>query len=184
MEIYVSTDIEADGPIPGPHSMVSFGSAAFLPDKTLVDTFSANLEPLPDAKPHPETMKWWRNFPDAWAAAHQNQQPPAEAMKAYAEWLKGLPGKPVFVGYPVAYDFMFIYWYLIRFVWHSPFAHSALDIKTMGMIALGVDYRESYKRNMRKEWFDSPQGHSHVALDDAIEQGLLLCNILAELGRH
>jgi hypothetical protein len=23
-EIYVSTDIEADGPIPGPHSMLSF----------------------------------------------------------------------------------------------------------------------------------------------------------------
>ena len=30
-EIYVSTDIEADGPIPGPHSMLSFGSAAYLP---------------------------------------------------------------------------------------------------------------------------------------------------------
>lgn len=29
MEIYVSTDIETDGPIPGPNSMLSFGSAAF-----------------------------------------------------------------------------------------------------------------------------------------------------------
>ena len=27
-EIYVSTDIEADGPIPGPHSMLSFASVA------------------------------------------------------------------------------------------------------------------------------------------------------------
>jgi hypothetical protein len=35
-EIYVSTDVESDGPIPGPHSMLSFGSAAFLEDKTLV----------------------------------------------------------------------------------------------------------------------------------------------------
>jgi hypothetical protein len=35
-EIYVSTDVESDGPIPGPHSMHSFGSAAFLEDKTLV----------------------------------------------------------------------------------------------------------------------------------------------------
>jgi hypothetical protein len=26
-EIYVSTDIEADGPIPGPHSMLSFASS-------------------------------------------------------------------------------------------------------------------------------------------------------------
>ena len=45
-EIYVSTDIEADGPIPGPHSMLSFGSAAYLPDKTVLATFSANLETL------------------------------------------------------------------------------------------------------------------------------------------
>jgi hypothetical protein len=28
-EIYVSTDIEADGPIPGPNSMLSFASAAY-----------------------------------------------------------------------------------------------------------------------------------------------------------
>ena len=28
-EIYISTDVEADGPIPGPHSMLSFGSAAY-----------------------------------------------------------------------------------------------------------------------------------------------------------
>ena len=48
-EVYVSTDVEADGPIPGPHSMLSFGSAAYLPDKKLVGTFSANLETLEGA---------------------------------------------------------------------------------------------------------------------------------------
>jgi hypothetical protein len=31
-EVYVSTDIEADGPILGPHSMLSFASAAYLSD--------------------------------------------------------------------------------------------------------------------------------------------------------
>lgn len=29
-EVYVSTDVEADGPIPGPNSMLSFASAAYL----------------------------------------------------------------------------------------------------------------------------------------------------------
>ena len=28
-EIYISTDVETDGPIPGPHSMLSIGSAAY-----------------------------------------------------------------------------------------------------------------------------------------------------------
>ena len=32
-EIYISTDVETDGPIPGPHSMLSIGSAAYLADK-------------------------------------------------------------------------------------------------------------------------------------------------------
>ena len=34
-EIYVSTDVETDGPIPGVNSMLSFASAAYLADKTL-----------------------------------------------------------------------------------------------------------------------------------------------------
>ena len=39
-EIYLSVDVEADGPIPGPYSMLSFGIAAFSIDKVLLGTFS------------------------------------------------------------------------------------------------------------------------------------------------
>jgi hypothetical protein len=178
-EIYVSTDVETDGPIPGPHSMLSFGSAAFLADKTLVGTFSANLTTLPDATGHPETMRWWQTQPEAWAACRTNLREPAEAMPEYVRWLKGLPGKPVFVAYPAAFDFLFVYWYLIRFAGESPFSHSALDIKTYAMALLGTEYRESTKRNMPKRWFDDVP-HTHVALDDAIGQGRLFCNMLRE----
>jgi hypothetical protein len=100
-------------------------------------------------------------------------------MTRYVDWLEKLPGKPVFVGYPVAFDFLFVYWYLIRFVGRSPFSHSALDIKTLAMDRLRVDYRQATKRNMPKRWF-SARPHTHVALDDAIEQGELFCNILRE----
>jgi len=177
-EIYVSTDVEADGPIPGPHSMLSFASAAYLADKTLVGTFEANLTTLPDAQGDPKTMEWWSGQPDAWAACRNNPRDPAVAMPEYVAWLKSLPGKPVFVGYPAAYDFLFVYWYLIRFAGESPFSHSALDIKTYAMAILGKDYRESTKRNMPRAWFD-PIPHTHVALDDAKGQGALFCNMLA-----
>jgi hypothetical protein len=178
-EIYVSTDIEADGPIPGPNSMLSLASAAFRADKTLLGTFSRNLETLPDAAPDPKTAAWWQSQPAAWAACRQDARPPQEAMKDYLAWLKALPGKPVFVAYPAAYDFLFVYWYLIRFTGESPFSHSALDIKTFAMALLGRDYRESTKRNMPRRWFDDLP-HKHVALDDAIEQGALFCNMLRE----
>lgn len=178
-EIYVSTDVEADGPIPGPHSMLSFGSAAYRADKTLVATFSANLETLPGATGHPDTMHWWQTQPDAWKACRENPRPPEAVMPEYVEWLKKLPARPVFVGYPAAYDFLFVYWYLIRFAGESPFSHSALDIKTFAMALLNRDYRDSVKRNMPRRWFDELP-HTHVALDDAIGQGALFCNMLAE----
>ncbi len=181
-EIYISTDVEADGPIPGQNSMLSFGSAAYTRDKQLLSTFEVNLECLSGAVADEETSKWWQMQTEAWAYCRSNLVKPEFAMKNYVEWLNSLNGKLVFVGYPVAYDFMFIYWYLIKFVGHSPFSHSALDIKTLAMVALQSDYRSASKKNMPKEWFDELP-HTHKALDDAIGQGALFCNILQHLNR-
>jgi len=178
-EIYVSTDVEADGPIPGVNSLLSFGSAAYQADKTLIGTFTANLETLLGATGDPKTMAWWASQPEAWAACRQQLEKPEVAFPRYLAWLKALPGRPVFVGYPAAYDFMFVYWYLIRFAGESPFSHSALDIKTYAMALLKQPYRDSTKRHMPKRWFD-PMPHTHHALDDAIEQGALFCNMLQE----
>lgn len=177
-EIYISTDVETDGPIPGPHSMLSIGSAAYTADKRLVATFCANLETLPGAAPDPKTAAWWATQPDAWAACRTDLETPEQAMRRYLAWIKGLPGKPVFVAYPAGFDFLFVYWYLIRFTGESPFSHSALDIKTFAMAVMKTGYRDSTKRNMPKKWFDKLP-HNHVALDDAIEQGALFCNMLA-----
>ncbi len=169
VEIYVSTDVEADGPIPGPNSMLSFGSAAYLADKTVIGTFRANLNELAGAAADAKTAQSWSTQPVAWAACRQNLEPPEAAMRRYITWLKGLPGKPVFVGYPASFDFLFVYWYLIRFAGESPFSFSALDIKTYAMALLKKDYRKSTKAGMPKHWFDSHR-HTHIALDDAIEQ--------------
>ena len=179
-EVYVSSDIEADGPIPGPHSMLSFASAAYSAEKELLGTFSANLVTLPGAQPHPKTAEWWASQPEAWAACRSDLREPEVAMSDYLAWLKGLPGKPVFVAYPATYDFLFVYWYLIRFTGESPFSHAGLDIKTLAMALLRKPFRDCTKRNMPKRWFD-PAPHTHVALDDAIEQGALFCNMLKEL---
>jgi len=178
-EIYVNTDVETDGPIPGPHSMLSFASAAYRTDKTLLGTFAANLHLLPGAAGHPKTMEWWRDNQAAFDATRVDLEQPQIAMRRYVDWLKALPGKPVFIAYPAGFDFLFVYWYLIRFVGESPFSFSALDLKTYAMALLNTEYRETVKKNMPKRWFD-PLPHTHVALDDAIEQGALFCNMLAE----
>ena len=79
-EIYISTDVETDGPIPGPHSMLSMGSAAYTAEKRLVATFSANLDTLAGAAAHPKTAEWWATQPEAWAACRKDLETPANAM--------------------------------------------------------------------------------------------------------
>jgi hypothetical protein len=176
-EIYVSTDVETDGPIPGPHSMLSLGSAAYSADKALIATFAANLETLEGAAPHPKTSAWWATQPAAWAACRKDLETPAAAMARYVDWIRSLGGKPVFVAYPAGFDFMFVCWYLIRFAGESPFSHSALDIRSFAMAVLKTDYRSAAKHHLPKQWFDDFP-HTHIALDDAIEQGALFCNML------
>ena len=90
-EIYVSTDVETDGPIPGPHSMLSFASAAYDADKTLRATFSANLETLPGASPDPSTLAWWQGQPEAYAATRTDLEEPSLALRRYVAWVRRLP---------------------------------------------------------------------------------------------
>ena len=177
MEIYISTDVETDGPIPGPNSMLSFASAAFTADKHLLGTFEANLETLPEASGDPDTMDWWSTQPDAWAASRRNLEAPSVAMVRYVNWVQKLGSKPLFVAYPAGFDFLFIYWYLIKFAGHSPFGFSAIDVRSFAMAELGVEYSSSGKKHMPQEWFDDFP-HTHVALSDALEQGALFCNML------
>lgn len=92
-EIYISTDCETDGPIPGPHSMLSFASAAYSADKKMLSTFSANLNLLPGAAGDPKTMDFWKSEPQAWSACRENARAPEQVMPEYVQWLKALPGK-------------------------------------------------------------------------------------------
>lgn len=178
-EIFVSTDIEADGPIPGPYSMLSFASAAYLADKTLVSTYAANLRTLQGASGHPDTMAWWNSFPEAWAACRKDPRAPEDVMPEYCAWLEQLPGRAVFVGWPATWDFMWIYWYLVRFARARPFRENGIDIRSYAMGMRRSEFRVTSRTYLPKRWFDDLP-HTHVALDDALEQGAMFCNMLAE----
>ena len=178
-EIYVSVDVETNGPIPADFSMLSLGAAAFTSDGELLSTFSANLETLPEAKQDPDTMNWWAQNQIAYDATRQNMQDPKIAMTQFVEWVNQLPGKPVCVCYPSGFDWTFLYWYIIHFGLKSPFSFSSLDIKSYVAGMLGYEYRQSTKKNMPKRWF-SDEPHTHVAVQDSIEQGRLFIAMLKE----
>jgi len=127
-------------------------------------------------------MEWWKGQPEAWEAARKDLRDPEEAMCAYIAWVKSLPGKPVFVGYPAGFDFLFVYWNMIRFCGpgSSPFSFSALDIKSYAAAVMKCPYRDVSKITMPKHWFEKGANHTHIALDDAIEQGLLFLNMMKD----
>lgn len=180
MEIYISTDIESDGPIPGKFSMLNFGSVALNLDKTVLSTFSANLKPLRGAIQDAETMNFWSKNTEVWNIINTNPEDPEMVMLRYLQWLKDLEkiGKLVFVGYPLGFDFSFIRWYLINFTGECPFGYQGLDIKSYAMAILKTKFTETTKSKFNKNWFEKDLPHTHLGLDDALEQGMLFINIL------
>lgn len=176
-DIYVSTDVETDGPLPSLNSMLSLGSVAYTETGEQIGQFCVNLELLPDAAAHPVTERWWRDFPQAWQIARQDAKPPALAMREYLGWVKALPGRPVFVAFPTGFDFSFVNWYLGKFVGEFPFGFAALDVRSFAMGVLARPFRDTTKERLPREWF-GPSPHTHVALEDAIEQGELFVSIL------
>lgn len=174
-EIYFSTDIESDGPIPGEYSMFAFGCVPILENGTVLNGRGWNLKPLEGAKQHPSTMEFW-NLPDnkpVYKRLHEAQFEPEDAMVQFSDWVKKLAAqyeaKPVFVAYPAGFDFMFILWYLNKFVGDSVFSHSALDMKTAAWAWFNRDFRKVTKTFLKQHW-PSDYPHDHDPVNDARQQ--------------
>lgn len=182
-EIYVSVDIETTGPIPGPYSMISLGAVAF-DARTFkeIDAFEVNIKQLEHATVHPKTKaNFWDKFPDAWKYANTNPQTPEDAMNAFVDWTKRLPGKPVFCAKPLGFDWTFVYWYLESYARENPYGFSALCMKSYASAVLKTPFRRTTQPNFPKHWVtDTP--HPHIAVIDAREQGEIFMKILKDNG--
>ncbi|MFJ6895776.1 3'-5' exoribonuclease domain-containing protein [Streptomyces hokutonensis] len=183
--LYISVDIEADGPIPGPYSMLSLGAA--VAGTQDADGFTAA---------DPERQSFYRELrpigeefvPEALAVSGLDRDrllsdgaEPTAALAEFSTWVRevAVGAQPVMCGYPASYDWMFLYWYLIRFTGASPFGHSGcLDMKTLYATKARLPLRAVAKGTMPRELL-SRRRHTHHALDDAIEQAELFANLMA-----
>ncbi|WP_236239417.1 3'-5' exoribonuclease domain-containing protein [Streptomyces sp. CC228A] len=183
--LYISVDIEVDGPIPGPYSMLSLGAAVagrqdadgYTPADPEADTFYRELRPISG-----------EYVAEALAVSGLDRErlcaegaEPAAALREFAQWVGEVSrgAQPVMCGYPAAYDWMFLYWYLMRFTGSSPFEHAGcLDMKTLYAAKARQPLRAVAKRTMPRELLPSRR-HTHHALDDAVEQAELFGNLMA-----
>ncbi|ALG13034.1 exonuclease [Kibdelosporangium phytohabitans] len=182
--IYISVDVEADGPIPGPYSMISLGACVagrhdggvFTAEDPQARTFYRELKPI-SPEFVPEALAVSGLDRDQLAADGAD---PAEAMRDFSAWVREVSGgaSAVFTAYPASFDWMFTYWYAIRFTGSSPFGHSrCLDMKTYFAARWDRPISGVAKGTMPKHLL-SKRRHTHNALDDAIEQGEMFANLM------
>jgi hypothetical protein len=178
-ELYIATDVEADGPIPGPYSMISLGMAvAGRPELQ----FYTELQPISDAF-----------VPEALAVSGLDRDrllreaPTAEqAMRAAKTWIDGLRkiGRPVFLAAPAVFDGMFVHWYFVRFCGASPFGAtgSGVDLRSYWMGMHGTEWSKTHKGTIKHALGLVGLPHTHHAGEDAAELAAVFEGVLRSRG--
>ncbi len=184
VDAYFSIDVETDGPIPGPYSMLSFAcvyagsfdGSAFVRPERYDRAFYRELKPISEQF---EQEALDVNRLDRGRLLLEGAEP-AKAMQDAFDWIVEVAGaaEPVFVAYPLSFDWPWMHWYFTKFCAQgSPFGFSrAFDIKTALAIKAGVPVSKAGKTNL-PDHFKSRFLHTHNALDDAIEQADVFANI-------
>lgn len=184
IDVYFSADVETDGPIPGPYSMLSFALAyagafdgkTFYRPPEYSQTFYAELRPISDRF---ERQALAVNGLDRKMLVEEGLHPTV-AMSQAADWVRHLAGfgSPVIVAYPLSFDWSWLYWYFVQYSQTgSPFGYSrGFDIKTAIAVKLGRMVSNS-GRSRIPETVRSKLAHTHHALDDALEQAEIFANV-------
>ena len=191
VDAYFSADVETDGPIPGPFSMLSlaivyagsFDGSTFKRPPNYERRLYKELRPISEDF-EPEALRI--NGLDRRRLCREGE-PPEKAMIEVGQWVKGITGdaQPVLVAYPLSFDWTWLYWYFIRFSAEgSPFDYSrCFDIKTALAVKAHIPISEA-GRSRIDPLLRSRHQHTHHATDDAIAQAEIFANIFEWEGRR
>ncbi|MEM7152117.1 MAG: 3'-5' exoribonuclease [Myxococcota bacterium] len=182
-DVYFSADVETDGPIPGPYSMLSFAlvvagsfdGTQFRRPPSHEDSFYAELKPI-STQFEPEALAV--NGLDRQALLEAGADP-AAAMERAHRWISERcgSGRPVLVAYPLSFDWSWLYWYFVRFAGSSPFKHSrCFDVKTAVAIKRGIPIASAGRKGLPAA-LQSSRPNTHHAVDDAIAQAEIFANV-------
>lgn len=190
-DAYFSADVETDGPIPGPFSMLSFGlvyagrfdGERFERPSRLDRTFYRELKPI-SSEFQSEALRV--NRLDR-AQLVRDGSDPTDAMNEAATWIRDTAGRdrPVLVAYPLSFDWTWLYWYFVRFASQgSPFSYSGcFDVKTAVAVKGGLSVAQAGRSRLIAE-LRSSRPHTHHALDDALEQAEIFANVFEWGGKN
>jgi hypothetical protein len=165
---YVMIDVEADGPIPGDYSMISFGAIVVEPG--LGRIFFGRLRPISE-RWMPDALKICGLSRDETLAFDD----PARVMADFDSWLRAnVPGRMLFISDNNGFDWQFINWYFHHFLGKNPFGHSSSNLGSMYK-GLVKDTFKNFK-NLRRT------RHTHNPVDDARGNAEALLHMRDHLG--
>ena len=184
MEVYFSADVETDGPIPGPYSMLSFAivlagyydGEEFIRPSNYNTSFYRELKPISESFQEEALQVNGLDRDDLII----NGADPSLVMEDAYSWVLNVSkvASPVFVAYPLSFDWSWLYWYFYKFSEKgSPFGYSqCYDIKTAVAVKSGMMISEA-SRSRLPNYLLPNRPHTHHALDDAIEQAEIFANV-------
>ncbi len=150
---YIMVDVEADGPIPGDYSMISFG--AVVVDKALDKTFYGQLKPISDNYIEDALKVSGHSREETLAFAD-----PKTVMNDFVQWInQNSQGRPIFISDNNGFDWMFVCWYFHHFIGRNPFGFSSQNLGSLykGLVA---DVFKNFKHLRQTK-------HTHHPVDDA-----------------
>jgi hypothetical protein len=183
-DAYFSADVETDGPIPGPYSILSFAIvyAGYFDGRQFKRPNNYERYLYKELKPISE------NFQEEAMRINKldrdrlrlEGEAPERAMLEASQWVRSVAGKanPVLVAYPLSFDWTWLYWYFIRFCADgSPFDYSrCFDIKTAVAVKAAIPISQAGRSRIQRSLMSARQ-HTHHAIDDAIEQAEIFANV-------
>lgn len=190
-DVYFSADVETDGPIPGPYSMLSFAlvfagifnGREFTAPANFEKTFYRELRPISDNY-QPDALRV--NGLDRDRLLREGGDP-VIVMTDAAHWIRDIAGngKPILVAYPLSFDWSWLYWYFTNFAMGgSPFNHSlCYDVKTAFAVKAGVPISEAGRSKLLPSLRPKSK-HTHHALDDAKEQAEVFATVFRWEGKR
>lgn len=190
-DVYFSADVETDGPIPGPYSMLSFAlvfagvfnGRQFTAPANFDQTFYRELRPISDNYQQ-DALKV--NGLDRDRLLREGGDP-VTVMTDAARWIRNISGtgKPILVAYPLSFDWSWLYWYFTNFAMGgSPFNHSlCYDVKTAYAVKAGVPISDAGRSKLLPS-LRAKGKHTHHALDDAKEQAEVFATVFCWEGKH
>lgn len=204
-DIYVSFNVETDGPVPFRNNLLSLGCVAFVVDREahtyeVVDGWAANFMEMPGGRPDSATVEWWQHHPIAYEAARKPPlYDPQAMMPAWVKWVRSLMGyeevgsplrRVTLAAWPASFDWPWLQYYIWLYgstgltnPFEVGFVRRVIDIKSVVAASLGVEYAEVSLDRLPATWAAHLPRHVHTASGDAFRQGEILCAALLEQKR-